>query len=278
MTQRTYSRRQFAGTALAATAMYAKKAGPRIGVTDWTLRLTRKIEAVAAAAGLGFEGVEVSLGRRKGTGKLLLDDSELLAQYIAEAKKHNIRIAGAFLEPLDADFLKSDKMAQKWVADGIPITKKLEARVLHLPFYGKGALTSKQEMDYVGGVLRELAPGAQKAGVVLALGNDISAEDNVRIIERSRSQAVKVYYDVGNSREAGFDVIKEVRWLGGKRIFQFHLKDKGYLGEGGIDFPLLMRAVHDIGFQGFLNLETGSPSKNVEADLKRNLAFVRKLL
>lgn len=278
MTQRTYSRRQFAGTALAATALYAKKAGQRIGVTDWTLRLTRKIEAVAAAARLGFEGVEVSLGRKKGADTLLLGDSELLAQYIAEGRKHNIRIAGTFLEPLDADFLKSDKMAQKWVADGIPITKKLEARVLHLPFYGKGALSSKQEMDYVGDVLREMAPGAQKAGVVLALGNDISAEDNARIIERSRSQAVKVYYDVGNSRDAGFDVIKEVRWLGAKRIFQFHLKDKGYLGDGAIDFPLLMKAVHDIGFQGFLNLETGSPSKNVEADLKRNLAFVRRLL
>ena len=41
-------------------------------------------------------------------------------------------------------------------------------------------------MDYVGDALRDLAPEATKAGVILGLENTISAEDNVRIMERSR--------------------------------------------------------------------------------------------
>jgi L-ribulose-5-phosphate 3-epimerase len=271
------TRRNFVLTCLATPALHAGKDGLNIGVTDWVLRLIRKPEAVAFAAGLGFEGVEISLGRKPDTDKLLLEDPDLLAQYIAEARKGGVRIAGTFLETLDFSFLKNDPKAQKWVMDAIPIAGKLDARVLHLPFYGKGELSNRSEMDYVGDVLRDLAPAAQKAGIVLALGNTVSAESNARIIERSRAGNVKVYYDVGNARDNGFDIFKEIAWLG-KRIVQFHLKDKGYLGEGPIDFPLLMKTIRSTGFQGFLNLETSSPSKNIEADMKRNLAFVRNLL
>jgi len=128
-------------------------------------------------------------------------------------------------------------------------------------------------------VLKELAPAAEKAGVTLGLEDTISAEDNVRIMERAGSPAVKVYYDVGNSTNGGFDVVKEIRWLGAQRICQMHLKDNPhYLGEGRIDFPAVMKAITDIGFQGFANLETDCPSKSVENDMTRNLKFIRALL
>ena len=117
-------------------------------------------------------------------------------------------------------------------------------------------------MDYVGDVLREIAPEAEKAGVILGLEDTISAEDNVRIMERAKSPAVLTYYDVGNSTQGGFDVVKEIRWLGKDRICQFHLKDNPhYLGEGKIDFPPMLKAIDDIGFHGFANLETDAPSQ-----------------
>jgi sugar phosphate isomerase/epimerase len=265
------------GTAAAIPAWAARPA-LRIGVTDWNLRKSAQIEAVALAANLGFEGVEISLGRKPADDKLPLDNAELQAKYLAEAKKNRIRLAGTCLDILHTNFLKSDKLGQKWVADGIRITARLEAKVMLLPFFGKGALTTPQEMDYVGDVLRELAPAAEKAKVILGLEDTISAQDNVRIMERSRSKAVKTYYDVGNSLDAGFDIIREMRWLGAKRICQIHLKDKGYLGEGKIDFQLVLKTIRDIGFHGFANLETSSPSKSVEADMKRNLTFLRRLM
>ena len=115
--------------------------------------------------------------------------------------------------------------------------------------------------------------------MTLGLEDTISAEDNVRIMERAGSVAVKVYYDVGNSAGGGFDVVKEIRWLGAQRICQMHLKDNPhYLGEGSIDFPAVMKAITDIGFEGFANLETDCPSKSVENDMTRNLKFIRALL
>jgi L-ribulose-5-phosphate 3-epimerase len=269
------------GAALGVSAgqrSWARARVLKIGVTDWNLRPTGKVEAVALAGQLGFDGVQVSLGKPV-NGKLPLDDAGVLGEFLAAAKMHKIPIDGACLDILHVNYLKSDKLGQKWVADSITITKKLNAHVILLPFFGRGALVTHEEMDYVGNALREVAPEAEKAGVILGIEDTISAEENVRIMERAKSPAVLTYYDVGNSTEGGFDVVKEIRWLGKERICQFHLKDNPhYLGEGKIDFPPILKAIEDLRFQGFANLETDSPSNDVSDDLTKNLRYVRRLL
>ena len=270
--------RSSAGLAF-ARAMFARKPALRIGVTDWNLKQTGQIEAIALAKQLGFDGVQVSLGRKPVDDKLPMDDAAKQAQFVAEAHKQQIPIDGTCLDILHVNYLKNDKLGQKWVADGIRATQGLKTKVMLLPFFGKGALQTKEEMDYVGDVLRELGPEAEKAGVILGLEDTISAEDNVRIMDRARSKAVLVYYDIGNSTNNGFDVVKEIRWLGPKRICQFHFKDNPhYLGEGRIDLPLVTHTIKTIGYEGYANLETDCPSKSVEADMKRNLSYVRRVL
>lgn len=66
---------------------------------------------------------------------------------------------------------------------------------------------------------------------------------------------------VGNSTRNGHNVIPEIRWLGTKRIGQFHLKDLGYLGDGTIEFAGILAAIRDIGSTGLGNLETSTPSR-----------------
>ncbi|MFN7934947.1 MAG: sugar phosphate isomerase/epimerase family protein [Bryobacteraceae bacterium] len=273
------TRRSFLATAAAALPASGKSYAYELGVTDWNLRLTGKLEAVALAARVGFAGVQVSLGRKPVDNKLPLDNNDLIAQYKAEAKKHNIKLMGTCLDILHVNYLKNDKLGAKWVADSIPITKKLGIKVILLPFFGKGALETQAEKDYVGDVLRDIAPEAEKQGIILGLEDTISAEDNVRIAERTRSKAVVTYYDIGNSSRNGFDPVKEIRWLGKKRICQIHLKDNpGYLGEGKIDMPAVLKAIREINYDQYAVLETDSPSKNIEADMKRNLTYLLKLL
>jgi sugar phosphate isomerase/epimerase len=276
-------RRSFLEAVLvSATALRAaaRPAGAlKIGVTDWNLQLTGDVAAVGLAAKLGFDGVQISLGRTPVNGKLPLDDAGIQTQYIAAAKEHGIPLDGTCLDILHVDHLKNNSQAQKWVADSIQITRKLNTKVILLPFFGKASLFTHDEMDHVADVLKELAPEAEKAGVILGLEDTISAEDNVRIMERAASPALQVYYDVGNSTQGGFDVVNEIRWLGAPRICQIHLKDNPhYLGEGKIDFPAVMHAISDIHFAGFANLETDCPSKSVDSDMARNLKFIRGLL
>ena len=267
------------GAAFLSPLVHARSHGLKIGVTDWNLRLTGKVDAVETAARLRFDGVQVSLGRKPVDGRLPLDDLALQQQYLTASKIQKIALDGTCLDILHVNYLKNDKLGQKWVADSIPITKKLDARVVLLPFFGKGALVTRDEMDYVADVLREIAPEAEKANVILGLEDTISAEDNVRIMERTQSPAVLTYYDVGNSTEGGFDVVKEIRWLGKARICQIHLKDNPhYMGEGKIDFSAVLKAIEDIGFHGYANLETSCPSDSVDDDMTRNLHFVRRLI
>jgi len=266
-----------AGTGPLAGLLAARGMDLKVGATDWNLRQEAKLGAVDLAKKIGFDGVEVSLG--VGTDRLPLADADLQRQYREEARKHNLPIVSTCLNILHRNYLKNDPLGQRWVVDSIPITKALGARVILLPFFGKGALTSGAEMDYVGDFLKEAAPQAEKAGVILGLEDTISAEDNVRIMERAKSRAVLVYYDVGNSTGNGFDVVKEIRWLGKDRICEFHLKDNPhYLGEGKIDFPAIIDAIDGIGFRGFAHLETSAPARDIEADMGRNLRYVRGLI
>lgn len=270
-------RRSFLSLAATGSLAWARRAHLKIGVTDWNLKLTGKLEAVSVAQSLGFDGVQISIGRKPVDGKMPLDDPALIAQYVAEAKARKIPIDGTCLDILHVNYLKNDRLAEKWITDGIRITRALGTRVMLLPFFGKGALTTREEMDYTADALRNLGPVAQKAGVILGLENTISATDNLHILERAASPAVLVYYDIGNSTLAGFDPPREIRQLGARRICQFHFKDNPhYLGEGSIDMKAVLHAVSEIEFQGFANLETDSPSRSVAADMQRNLAFLRR--
>ncbi len=277
------TRRKFLSSAVAAglcsQITFAKEEKLRIGVTDWNLELGASPEAVPMAAKLGFDGVQMSFGRKLVDGKMPTDNPDVIARYLTLSKQYKIPIDGTCVDKLHDNGLKSDPLGPKWVLDSIRLTKALNAKVLLLPFFGRWALKTQEEMDHVGDALRELGPEATKAGVLLGLEDTISAADNVRIMERSRSASVLVYYDVGNSTQAGFDPVKEIRWLGKDRICQFHLKDNPhYLGEGNIQFAPIMRAIRDIGFSGFANLETDAHPDQLEADMRKNLTYIRNVM
>jgi sugar phosphate isomerase/epimerase len=260
----------------------AASAKIKLGVTDWNLRHDAKPSSIAFAKTIGFDGVEISLGRAPNGQKidrLPVAEPAVLDEYLAETAKSGFPIASTCLDILHQNYLKNDPLGQKWVADAIPLTKRLGARVILLPFFGKGALETRAEMDYVADFLKEIGPTAERTGVILGVEDTISAEDNARILDRAQCKAVQVYYDVGNSQPRGFDIYKEIRWLGKDRICEFHLKDNPrLLGQGLIDFPRVIEAIVEIGFSGWAHLETVAPSGNIRTDMTTNLAYIRGLL
>jgi len=284
------SRRRFLGAGAAGLASaafgarkdlwsYAAARGVKfkVGVTDWNLRQEGKTDAISLARRLGFDGVQVSLG--VGTEKLPLADAAVQASYLAESKRVGLPLASVCLNILHRNYLKSDPLGQRWVSDAIAIAKNLGVKVILLPFFGRGALQTQAEMDYVGDVLREIAPAAEKSRIILGLEDTISAKDNVRIMERAKSRAVLTYYDVGNSTNNGFNIIEEIRWLGRDRICEVHLKDNpNFLGQGKIDFTAVVDALADIGFDQWAELETDCPTKSVENDMTANLKFIRGII
>jgi len=271
------SRRQFLAAAAAPLAG-EQSFDLKIGVMDGVLRLSSKPEAVMRAKLLGLEGLQVTLGGKPGEPRLLLDDPALQSSFTSESMRQGIPIDATYLDILHRSCLKSDPASRKWVLRGIQATKRLKAPILMTVFFGQCSVLNRTELEYVAGVFKDLAKEAQRAGIILGFENLLSAEDNMRAYDLVASPAFKIYYDIGNSTNVGgFDVSKEIRWLGRDRICQFHVKDKGYLGEGKVDVAGAVRAMKDIGFRGYANLETTSPSGDVNKDTARQLAYLRDL-
>ena len=90
------SRRSFlasAGAALTTAASAKRFDGLHIGVTDWNLQQTGKLEAVRLAKILSFDGVQISLGRKPVDDKLPLDNAEMQAQYLQQSRQDGIHVA-----------------------------------------------------------------------------------------------------------------------------------------------------------------------------------------
>jgi len=267
--------REKGGTALAHQPG-SDKMKVKFGVCDWTIEKSGDPAALETAARLGLDGVQVSLNP-KGESLAFLD-RKLQQTYLAAIKGSGAQIASFCIGELNSVPLKSDPRAERWVAEGIEVAAVMKVDIILIPFFGKGDL--KNDPVGTGAViaaLKRLASRAEKAGVVLALESTLSAEDNLKILDAVGSPAVSVYYDVGNSQEAGFDIGREIRLLAG-RISQFHAKDyKDLFGQGSVDFKAVRAAMKETGYRGWLVLEEVKLPLGLEKSILQDLKYLKRL-
>lgn len=273
----TLSRRLFLSTVAGAVAA-APSSRLQIGAMDGVFRMQGKPEAVAMAKKLGLASVQVTLGKSSDSRTLPLEDPSVQAAWRAASREQGIPLTSTYVDMLHVDCLKDSPQAPRWVEKGIAITKQLGAPVLMLVFFGKCQVLQAAELDRAISLCKELAPEAEKAGVILGFENTSSGKDNLYAVDKVASKAFRMWYDIGNSTYNGYDVATEIRALGRDRICAFHIKDKGYLGEGKVDVVAALKAIDDIRFSGYAMLETTSPSGDVEADTRRNLMYLRNLM
>jgi sugar phosphate isomerase/epimerase len=174
---------------------------------------------------------------------------------------------------------KADPRTEQWVRDSIDVASALGVRVILLAFFEKGDLRDDADgQREVIRRLRQVAPYAEKRGVILGIESWLSAPDHVRIIDAVGSRNVQVYYDVANSTQMGYDIAAEIRQLGRERICEFHAKENGFLlGQGKIDFAAVRRAIDDIGFTGWLQIEGAVPKgQPVIESYVQNVRFMRQ--
>lgn len=266
------------GSSLLRAADEARRAGLRVGMCDWSMGRTDP-SAFELAKQIGLDGVEISLGTR--ANHLWLRTEEMQRKYRDAARAAGLAMISLGVTELNHIPLMSEPRAALWVDDAIDVAAALKIPTMLIPFFAQGELKEEnvEDMRRVTEAVAELAPRAEKAGVTLGLESYLSAEAHLKIIDAVKSKAVKVYYDVKNATDAGHDPLKEIRQLGRDRICQIHFKDSPYLekGSGKVDWPAVVAAIQEIRYDGWIVLETGAPSKDVVADTKQNLAYVKRL-
>jgi L-ribulose-5-phosphate 3-epimerase len=228
----------------------------RIGACDWSIGKRQQLGAFELAKRIGLDGIQASFDEVG--AEYDLRQASVRKQFAEAVKATKVKIASLAMGILNRRPYSSDEQSERWVEDCIEVMRQMGQKVVLLAFFGRGDIKNKPELQQeVIRRLKKVAPKAEKAGVTLGIESWLSAEEHMRIIDAVGSPAVKVYYDVANSHKMGYDIYQEILQLGRRNICEFHCKENGFLlGQGKVDFKRLKQVIDDIGYTGWLIIES----------------------
>ena len=244
----------------------------RVGMTDWNLGQRGDITKIALAREIGLDGIQVSL-QFPTDGTPSLRDRKTQAAFRRVALENGIQICSlAIGSPGRSRLpLHTNPAAAILLTEAVQVARNLGTNNILLPILGDSHIdmTSQSQVDSFVAMMKEVARYAEKYGVVVGLEDWIPAEDNIRLLDAIGSDYVAVYYDAHNI----------VSKMLGKRIHQIHVKNANMLLSepgGRVDWPRMAREFYEIGYRGWYVLETPAPTKDILADTRANIEYVKK--
>ena len=248
----------------------------KIGACDWSIGKQCDPAAFDVAKQIGLDGVQISMGTV--ANDMALRRPELQKTYLETAKRTGLEIGSLAIGEMNSVPLKSDPRAAEWLMQSIDICQAMGLTIIMPAFFGNGDLDmgNAAEIDVVVQRLKTAAAKAEKQGVLIAIENYLSAEDNLELLRRVGSPAMRVYYDVGNSTDKGRDIYREIPMLG-KLICEVHAKDGQHmLGQGRIDFRKVRKSLDDIGYSGWIVIEAAHPH-GLMPDYQAHCKYLRSI-
>ena len=157
---------------------------------------------------------------------------------------------------------------------------RLGADSLLIPFFGRAELRDDADVERAARAFRPLCEVAAERGVSLLYEGTLPAESIRRLAARVDSPAFGCYFDYANVVVRDMDTATELRGLG-DLVRRIHLKDARVkvgdvpLGQGRVDFIESAKALDEIGYEGWIVLETQPGLPELVA---RDLAFARTVV
>ncbi len=262
-------------------------------INMWSFPQEWSIEKIfTEAKKAGFDGVEIAIGE---TGHLNLEstveDMQKIKALAAEVGIEIPSVASGF--GWKYGLTDNDKSVRMKAKDCIRKTIEAAAEfgcdtILVVP--GKVTAEVQYDLAYNRTVeaLRELEVFASEKGVCIGVENVwndflLSPIEMRNLIDEINSPFVGAYFDVGNVIHNGF----AQHWIKilGSRIKKIHIKDfnrysRGFVGllEGDVDYPEVMKAIREIGYDDYLIAEVGLSKGHPETGLKNVASCVEAIL
>ena len=134
--------------------------------------------------------------------------------------------------------------------------KEVGARTVLVSFSHENVLKNENDKKLA---LKQLEPGvkeAEKIGSRVAIETEMLAPELKTFIESFQSNAVGIYYDIGNMVSLNADVPMEITFLA-NLIFGVHIKDRKRnrgktvpIGTGDTNFPVVFKVFKKIDYKG----------------------------
>ena len=254
----------------------------RVGMTDWNLGQRGDISKVALAREIGLDGIQVSVQYPTDGKSPTLRDPKTQAAYKRAALENGIQICSlAIGNPGKSRMpMHTSPAFAILLAEAVEIAYNIGTNNILLPILGDSHIdmANQSQVDGFVAMMKEVARYAEKYEVVVGLEDWISAQDNIRLLDAIASDFVAVYYDAHNIVSRVPDIYVEPKMLG-RRISQIHVKNANELlatPGGKMDWPRMSKEFYEIGYRGWYVLETGSPTKDIVADTRANIEYVKK--
>ena len=254
----------------------------RVGMTDWNLGQRGDIDKIALAREIGLDGIQVSVQYPTDGKSPTLRDPKTQAAYKRAALENGIQICSlAIGNPGKSRMpMHTSPAFAILLAEAVEIAYNIGTNNILLPILGDSHIdmANQSQVDGFVAMMKEVARYAEKYEVVVGLEDWISAQDNIRLLDAIASDFVAVYYDAHNIVSRVPDIYVEPKMLG-RRISQIHVKNANELlatPGGKMDWPRMSKEFYEIGYRGWYVLETGSPTKDIVADTRANIEYVKK--
>lgn len=241
-----------------------------VGVMTDVLPSPDDAELFRRAKEIGFAGVEVILRRgesgRLGSVRAARDQSGLRVPSLVLGE-HSDLGGVADADPAVASAAADDiERARQWA-------QALGADALLVPFFGRAELRDAADITRAARALRPLCTGA-----VQVLYEGTLPADGIRdLAAQVDAPQFGCYFDVANVVVRGMDTATELRALG-DLVRRVHVKDARARvndcapGLGLVDFVATARALDEIGYHGWVVLETPPGPPELVA---RDLSYLR---
>jgi sugar phosphate isomerase/epimerase len=231
----------------------------QLGACDWSVGRSLNPEAFDRAKEIGLQGIQVSYNTSQNHAGLSVPAT---LQSIRDASSRTgIEVSSLAIGELNRVPYKSEPKTEEWVWNSVDAAKALNVKVILLAFFSDGDLRNDEKgKKAVIERLKKVAPHAENQGITLGIESYLTVQEHLDIINSVGSKAVKVYYDFRNAADAGNDIFKEIPMIGKDLICEVHMKENGQrLGEGTLDWPKIAKALKDIDYEGWIQIEGATP-------------------
>ena len=250
----------------------------KAAVIDSVLGARDDLETFRLARRAGFSGVEIEVtrddlrspGRQRLVGLRRAQETTGLAIPSLLLGQHN---EGGVAHPSP----EVAEPAAEDVRQAIDWAATLGADAVLVPFFLTAEIVDDAGLERCASAFRALAPIGRAAGVTLCYEGTLPADRIRALSARIGSDAFGCYFDLGNPISVGLDAPTEIRALAGL-VRRVHFKDTRVTrgdcrpGLGRVDFAESARALAEIGYDGWLVLETPPGLPELVA---RDLSFAR---